>query len=105
MQQVLERDRKAVQRAAREARFALEIGRLRARYRVLAIDVDIRVQLWVESVDTCDARFDDFERRCRAGCETPGQLAERRPGKVVGHVGSMHDEGHDNVVRRWATKN
>ena len=58
VQQVLERDRQAVQRTAGEASLALQVGRAaRRRERLVAVDLDVRVQASVERVSARRGRL------------------------------------------------
>ena len=62
VQQILERDRQAVQRTARDAGVTLQIGGLRQRARFVAVDIDERMQTSIELGDPREKRIDDFAR-------------------------------------------
>jgi len=84
-QQILERDRQSVQRSPRGMRAACEVGRVGELQRIVAIDVDERVQLAVQRIDAGETRLDDGARRRLATRKALRERGQRRKRKVVGH--------------------
>jgi hypothetical protein len=85
MQQVLERDRQAVQRAAGKSRRALEVRGPGRGDGVVAVHVDERVQALVERRDPREAGVDDFAGRSLARRQQAGEVGQRMEREVGGH--------------------
>jgi hypothetical protein len=80
VQQVLDRNREAVQRAVRRAAVPLAVGAPGRGKRAITIDVGECVQAIVERGDAMEIRRDDLARRNRSPRAQPRELGKRQPG-------------------------
>ena len=81
--EVLEGDRQPVQGSANLSCGALLIGLQCGETRVVAVDVDERMQALVERSNAVEASVDDLTRRYRARSEQVRQFGDRQPGQIV----------------------
>ena len=89
VQEVLQRDRQAVQRASRHAGFAFEVGCVGASERFLAINLDKGMEPRIERIDARQTRFGDVSRRYLAAIEASRKLGQRNERQVVVHGGAI----------------
>ncbi len=85
VEEVLQRDRQPCERTGRGPGPALPVGRVGRRERVVAIDLDERVQMGIERVDARETRLDDRARARLAALEQARECGQRLERKVVGH--------------------
>ena len=86
--QILQRDRDAVQRADRMARADRFVGGLGGKSGIVAIDIDVGVQFAVEPRDAREKRLDNIDRRQTPRCDLGGELVSRLIGRIG--VGRAH---------------
>ena len=85
LDEVLERNRNAVQRPDGVARADGLVGRLRGEAGLRLVDLDEGVQLRVQPGDALEAGGDDVDRRDAARLELGGQRVERELGEICAH--------------------
>ena len=98
MQEILERDRQARERAARYSGPARLIGRVGGFDRGVAIDLDERMQMGILRIDLRQAGFDDRARARLAARQHRGERGQRMEREIVGHGGhGMRRDGRNRT--------